>query len=113
MTMYELAYQLKMPVYLLRQEMPFDEVLGWNYYFSQRPVGWRDDNRTMSLLQAQGVKAKPEEIFASLAMIRKSQESENITEDGRITAKGLAGSGIFMKMMGASHGDKLPILDQL
>jgi hypothetical protein len=60
-----------MPVYKVL-DMPYEEFTGWFKYFNQRPVGWREDNRTAMLLNAQGVKKKPHELFSSLAAIRKA-----------------------------------------
>lgn len=68
MAIYELAYSLHMPVHQIL-EMPYEEFLGWFKYFNVRPVGWREDNRTAMLLNAQGVKKKPQELFNSLKAI--------------------------------------------
>jgi len=115
--MYELAFQLGMPLYKLRREMPYEELSGWFYYFSQRPIGWREDNRTMLMLQSQGVKLKPEQVFASLAAIKKSSENAKgtIDEDGNLimTKEGLQSSSLLSKLLGATGGDTLPILQEL
>jgi len=55
--------------------MPYEEFLGWIKFFKQRPIGWREDNRTSMLLMAQGVKKKPHELFPSLDMLRRQQNS--------------------------------------
>jgi len=47
--------------------MPYEEFQGWMKYFKVRPFGWREDQRTSMLLQAQGVKTKSTELFPSLA----------------------------------------------
>jgi hypothetical protein len=52
--------------------MPYEEFVGWLKYFEQRPSGWRDDQRASLLLQAQGIKKRPEELFSSLKAIKKS-----------------------------------------
>jgi hypothetical protein len=57
-----------MPVHQIL-EMPYEEFLGWFKYFNMRPVGWREDNRTAMLLNAQGVKKKPQELFSSLKTV--------------------------------------------
>jgi len=64
-----------MPVYKLLDEMPYEEFLGWNQFFTSRPVGWREDYRTSLLLSAQGVKKKGSEIFDSLKTIEKNGKS--------------------------------------
>lgn len=56
-----------MPVYKILDEMPYEELQGWIKYFKARPYGWREDQRTSMLLQVQGVKKKPQEMFPSLA----------------------------------------------
>ena len=96
-----------MPVYQL-VEMPYDELLGWFEYFEVRPVGWRDDDRTMKLLQVQGVKAAPTKIFASLAKIEASQARARATmPDGMIATDNLKRSAFFTNMLGAVGGDRL------
>lgn len=105
--MFELAYLLHMPVYAL-VEMPYDEFVKWFKYFEHRPVGWREDDRTMKLLQAQGVKAKPTAVFASLAKMEES--THQAAEDGKISFDNLKRSAFFSKMLSAQGGDKLDIL---
>jgi len=78
-----------MPVYKLKQEMPYTELLQWTNYFSRRPVGWREDQRTFLLLQAQGYKGKPEELFVSLRMMK-----DNIPTEVKALPKGK-----FLEMM--------------
>lgn len=93
---YELAYRLCMPVYRLLKEMPYDELIGWFEYFKKRPVGWQEDQRTYVLLQAQGVKEKPEKIFSSLAAIRKTQQERDNLASSIVT------SGLFGKLQQAA-----------
>lgn len=92
-----------MPVYRLVVEMPYDEFLGWMDYFSRRPIEWRDDDRTFKLLQAQGTKAKPYEIFPSLAAVysRPNKSSSELDVNSFKT------SFMFNKILGAKGGDKL------
>lgn len=66
-----------MPLYKLKSEMPYDELLGWNEYFSMRPVGWREDLRTSYLLSAQGIKEKAESIFPSIAQLKRGEAKAN------------------------------------
>lgn len=82
--------------------MTYEELQGWLSYFEQRPVGWRDDDRTSKLLQAQGVKESPIKLFPSLAAIHRSGKSE-----GSFDASGLKSSALFQKMMAAKGGDKI------
>jgi hypothetical protein len=51
--------------------MPYEEFIGWIQFFKQRPIGWREDNRTSMLLTSQGVKKKPHELFPSLDALRR------------------------------------------
>jgi len=77
-----------MPVYKLC-EMPYEEFLGWLHYFKMRPADWREDQRTYMLLSAQGVKKKPEEIFASLQAIKENKpersQAESLRNSGFLT----------------------------
>lgn len=88
-----------MPVYKLLEEMPHEELLLWIEYFKQRPIGWREDDRTMKLLQAQGVKESPGKIFSSLKAIYEPPEAV-----GTLVNKE---SLMFRMMMGAVGGDKI------
>lgn len=54
-------------------EMPADELQRWALYFEARPIGWREDNRTSMLLNAQGVKAAGDEIFPTLQQLKKTE----------------------------------------
>jgi hypothetical protein len=103
---YELAYLLHMPVYQL-VEMPYDEFTGWFEYFEKRPVGWREDDRTMKLLQVQGMKAAPSSVFASLAKMQEANAKAK--EDGRISIDNLKRSALFNKMLSATGGEKLEL----
>jgi len=91
-----------MPVYLLL-DMPYDELLGWNEFFSQRPVGWREDSRTFTLLRAQGVKARPYEIFSSLVPIYKDNTPSIV--NGYMSTETLKKSSIFQKLVSSIDGD--------
>ena len=96
-----------MPVYKLLDEMPYYELQQWLAFFEARPVGWREDNRTFKLLQAQGVKAKPEQIFSSLRSIY-NEPSEELKE-GQVSAANLKQSGFFAKLQMAKGGDALQL----
>ena len=94
-----------MPVYKLMQEMPYEELLMWGDYLSRRPIDWRADDRAYKILQTQGVKHKPGEIFSSLNAIYNTRTVE---KEG-----GLGGnfkqSFMFQKIALARGGDKIPL----
>jgi len=88
-----------MPVYQLLEEMPNDELMNWFYFFSKRPIGWREDQRTYLMLRTQGVKEKAEVIFPTLKQIYASNESSQKAD--RAVPKGK-----FLEMMMKSkNGD--------
>jgi hypothetical protein len=89
-----------MPVYKLLKEMPYEELIGWFEYFKKRPVEWRDDNRTALLMQAQGVKEKPERIFPSLRAIKD-------IDDDKKTAQTLKSSGLLAKLQAAAVNNNI------
>jgi len=72
--------------------------MDWIEYFQRRPVGWRDDHRAHYGLAAQGVKAKPHELFASLRAIEKDKEEET-NESLEKDASKLVVSPLFQKIM--------------
>jgi hypothetical protein len=86
--------------------MPYEELLGWVAYFERRPVGWREDDRTHKLLQAQGVKAKATEIFPSLQALYAPRI---VKHSDQIEPSNLKGSLFFQKMLTAKGGDKLDL----
>jgi len=83
-----------MPVYKLQAEMPYTELLKWVNFFKKRPVGFRDDQRTFLLLQAQGYKGRPSDLFDSFRSIK---------ENTPVELKALP-KGKFLDMMFASKG---------
>ena len=87
-------------------DMPYEEFVKWSIYFNKRPIGWREDDRTYKLLQAQGVKAKPGEIFPTLARLFGS-EQKGVNENGQINVDTFKKSTLFNKMLAARGGDKL------
>ena len=102
-----MAFQLKMPLYKLLEEMTYEELLGWLDYFNRRPIGWRDDARMVPVLRTQGVKEKPEVLFPSLAAVYRKEAPP----DGKIPASQLKASAFFSKMLGAVGGDKLEVFN--
>ena len=101
--LFEVAYQLKVPIQIV-YDMPHEDLLKWLAYFERRPVDWRDDDRTYKLLQAQGVKARPTEIFASLAMMQKIKDA---TPSNPLDT--LKGSYLFSKILEAKGGERLNV----
>jgi len=83
--------------------MTYEELLGWFSYLEQRPVGWRDDDRTMKYLQTQGVKEKPWEIFSSLDPIYNRKK-----EDTGFDAKSFRASGFFSQILSSTNGEIVP-----
>lgn len=75
-----------MPVYKLENEMPYTELMKWIEFFKRRPVGWREDSRTAMLMRAQGVKAKGEDIFPSLRIMKEGSIARQ--ENDRAVPKG-------------------------
>jgi hypothetical protein len=84
--------------------MTYEELKGWHAYFERRPPEWRDDDRTAKLLQAQGAKVKPWEIFPSLKAIYNSIADDNPSSTA---PKGLKGSFMGHLMMSSKGGDKI------
>jgi len=54
--------------------MPASELHKWAEYLQARPIGWREDQRTALMMNAQGVKKPGHEIFPSLQALQKWQE---------------------------------------
>jgi len=88
-----------MPVYVLREKMPYTELLNWIEFFRRRPPGYQEDMRTYMLLSAQGFKGKPEDIFPTIHAVKAHSENK-YTEDQAIP-KGI----MLAKMLTASDGD--------
>lgn len=80
MFLYELAFHLGMPVYQIEQEMPATELRKWGMYLEARPLGWREDNRTSMLLNAQGVKQTGDQIFPTLKSLKESEAKRSDEE---------------------------------
>jgi len=103
--LYEMAYSIGCTVRTIK-DMDYDEYIGWQLYFERRPLGWREDDRTMRLMQAQGVKAKPESVFASLAAIASYSEP-TVPKSNMISGASLKASGLFRLASQAKGGDNL------
>lgn len=115
MSIYELAYHLRLPVHILLNTMPYDEFIKWLAYFDDRPVGWRDDDRSHKLMAAWGMKARPEEVFMSLAKIKEAENrrTKELHSENAMNIQSFKRSGMFSKLLGASGGDKVDFLENL
>lgn len=80
------------------QDMPYDEYVKWQKYFETRPIGWREDERTLKLLQIQGFKGEPSSIFSSFANMKKNEDP-----------LGLKASPFSSFMKNAKGGDKVSL----
>jgi len=100
MVVYDVAYSLGLPAYVVENEMSYTELLKWVEFFKRRPIGWREDQRTYMLLSSQGVKKKPEEIFPTLRMIKENEESTVVPDQPKIRGQFLE------RMKRAKNGDK-------
>lgn len=98
MAIFEMAFLMGRTVTELREDIPFRELQGWFNYFERRPAGWREDQRTAMLLQAQGVKKSAHELFPSLGSMRNNDPTR------------FAGSAVQHFLLGAKGGDKLDFL---
>ena len=78
------------------EAMPYDEFLKWQKYFDTRPVGWRDDERTLKLLQVQGFKGEPASVFSSFAKMKKAADPCSLRE-----------SSMFGFLLNARGGDSI------
>lgn len=100
-----MAYNLRRPVAEV-YDMPYLEYLGWLDYFDRRPIGWREDDRTHKLLQAQGVTAKGHEVFESLARLHNQTATTKLA-DGQISTNNLKASAFFQRMLSSKGGANL------
>lgn len=74
--------------------MPYDELIRWTEYFSKRPVGWQEDQRTFLLMKSFGAKGNPEDFFATLRVIKENDEKLKAASAGRVVP-----TGRFLEMM--------------
>jgi len=102
---YELAYHLKTPVYVLAENMPYTELIGWQCYFERRPIGWREDDRTFKLLQVQGFKGTAGSVFPSLAKL--NYRPATVDASGKLDIINLKQSFLFQQILSAKDGVKL------
>ena len=93
-----------MPVYILREEMPYSEFVRWQVYLAKRPVEWRDDDRFFKILQALGYKGKPWQLFPALDSIYNDKHNR---DRETINIRSLKASSMFSHMMAAKGGDEV------
>lgn len=101
LAMMELALFLKMPLYKLVDEMPYDEYLAWFEFMRQRPPGWAEDRRTFLMLSVHAANLKPESIFPTLAQIAK------VAGEAKTGLDSLKSSAFFAQMLNSHGGDNL------
>jgi hypothetical protein len=105
---FELAERKNMIVSEMIERMSYSEMLGWIEYYRMRPVGWREDLRTSLLMQQQGMKEKPQNIFPSLKAIQESREE--IPTEARL-AQTLKSSGLLFRLQQAAANNGVQWLD--
>jgi hypothetical protein len=103
LAIFEIAYHLKLPLYELYEKMTYEELLGWFNYFERRPVDWRDDDRTVKLLQVQGADGKPWQYFTSLDAIYNYKADKEAT----FNVNSFKRSGLFQKLASAGGGENI------
>lgn len=96
----ELGSFFQMPLYKIKNEMPYDEYITWLAFFEKKPIGWKEDLRTAYIMNALGDKRKPNDIFPGLTALYKKSSPE----------EGFKGSALFHKLLTAKGGDKLDLL---
>lgn len=105
---YEIAFYLKIPIYKLADEMPYEELLGWLAYFDRRPIEWKADDRAYKLMRVQGLKESAQNVFPSLKVIY-SPSISTLEPDGKINISNLKNSYMFQKMLLARGGERLDL----
>lgn len=104
MALFELAYELRVPVQVVR-DMPYDDFQKWHLFFGKQPPGWKEDLRAYKIMQSMGVKEKPETQFSSLATLKAAENKQREAMAGKALANNLMRSAFFSKMLSASGGD--------
>jgi hypothetical protein len=99
----EIAYHLRLPLYKLLREMPYDELTMWFEYFEKRPVGWREDLRSYYAIKMENPKAPVDKMFPSIGKLSKNNENDKMVNS-------LKTSKLFLNMLDAVNGDKLEFL---
>lgn len=109
--MYKLALELRVPVSVIR-EMCYDEYVKWFAFFDMEPPGLREDLRAYRIMQAMGTKEKGEQIFESIAAIKKREaELAAKRQEGELNMSKFSKSFLFAQLATAKGGDKLNVLE--
>ena len=93
MLLFELASHLRIPIYKMAKEMPYEEFLGWLKFFELRPRGWEEDARSYKLLQAWGIKEPAEDVFPSLRNLTSQKRKKDAFD-----VESFKGSYLFQKI---------------
>ena len=66
-------------------ELDYNEYMGWQEYFSRRPVGWREDLRAYYIMSSMaGSKKGPEEIFPSIATLKQERNVSDVSDQRQL-----------------------------
>ena len=76
-------------------EMPYTEFCKWMEFLSERPPGWREDNRAAAIVISNGAKVKPEVLFPSLAAVNKAAQKRRDKEGDKLSSAAFLNSKIF------------------
>jgi hypothetical protein len=103
--LFELALQLHKTVGQLLVTMSHVEYRMWSEFFSNRPIGWREDDRAFKLMKTFGSDLKPGQAFSSLgSMAEKEKERASYPK---------VGTPFHTMLLNAKGGDKLEILKEM
>ena len=85
------------------EEMPFTEYCKWFQYLDKRPPEWRADSRAAAIVNSMGAKIKPEDLFPSLAAIRREAiaAEKKRDEEKTISSKEFFRSALFANLKAA------------
>jgi hypothetical protein len=100
LSIFELAFNLRLPYDYVANEMSYEEFVGWEAYFEKRPIGWREDLRTFYNMKSNGLESKPDTIFPSLAVIMNNTPKST-------PVSSLKSSALFGKLCNAVGGVKV------
>lgn len=94
---------MRIPVSRLVVEMTYEEMLGWQHYFSIKPPGYDEDVRAYKTMCGFGNKLpKAEQIFESIAVAKLKAEE-------RPMGQKLAGTKMLAMIMNSKGGDVIPM----
>jgi hypothetical protein len=104
LALYELAYNLRITVAELANNLSYEEVQGWVDFFRKRPPGWQEDYRAGAIIRGTCFGKVPDVtlIFPSLASLKQQSKVS--------PASSLKGSALLNFLQQATGGEKLPCL---